>query len=97
MLTFAVTAMSRPAAARTARTTSSANRARFSRLPPNSSVRLFSFGERNALEQVAVPDVDFDRVEARVAQHAGAVRVLLDDRRDVARRSPPGCGACRAG
>ncbi len=30
-----------------------------------------------------MPDVHFDRVEARVAQHRRAVRVLLDDRGDV--------------
>ena len=33
-----------------------------------------------------MPDVDLDRVEAGVAQHARAVRVLLDDRRDRGRR-----------
>ena len=36
-------------------------------------------------QQVAVTEVDLDRVEARVAQHARAGAVLVGDRRDVVR------------
>ena len=45
--------------------------------PPHASVRRFSFGERNALEQVVVAEVDLDRVEAAFDEDAGTVGELL--------------------
>ena len=48
-------------------------------------------------QQIAVTEVDLDRVEARVAQHARAVGELLGDASRCRRRSRPACAACRAG
>ena len=83
MLSLAVTATSGPAASRTVRRTVRAKRARFSTDPPNWSSRRLSLGLKNALEEVVVPDVHLDAVEAGLDRQRGGPPVVLGDALDA--------------
>ena len=82
MLSLAVTATSGPTASRTVRSTVRAKRARFSTEPPNWSSRRLSLGLKNALEEVVVPDVHLDGIEAGLHRQRGGPPVVLGDALD---------------
>ncbi len=84
MLSFASTAMRWPTASRTARATSRGKRARFSSEPPQWSVRRLRLRREELAEQVAVAEVELDRVEARPPRRTRArAREVAGDARDL--------------
>ena len=78
MFSFAVTATRSPhRVAHRAHDLPREPRAVLEAVRPMRRSRRFSFGERNALEQVVVAEVDLDRVEPAFDEDAGTVGELL--------------------